>query len=61
MSHKTVLLLLGQGSYLSGALTGLTRELPEMARTVSGVDAVASAAGLAPVSEAVTGDHPPAA
>lgn len=35
--------------------------LPEMARTFSEVDAVASAAGLASVSETVTGDHPPAA
>ena len=59
MSHKTVLLFPGQGAYLPGALKGLTRGLPEVARAFAEVDAVASAAGLASVSDAVTGDQTP--
>jgi acyl transferase domain-containing protein len=60
MSHRTVLLFPGQGAYLPGALTDLTRALPELARTFSEVDDVASAAGLASVSDAVTSVHAPA-
>jgi acyl transferase domain-containing protein len=59
MPRKTVLLFPGQGAYLPGALRSLTRELPEMARTFAEVDAVASAAGLSPVSEAVAGPDAP--
>ena len=60
MSHKTVLLFPGEGACLPGALTGLTRDCLKW-HALSEVDAVASAAGLASVSETVTGDHPPAA
>jgi acyl transferase domain-containing protein len=59
MSRKTVLLFPGQGAYLPGALSSLIRELPELASTFAAVDAVASAAGLASVSDAVAGTDAP--
>jgi acyl transferase domain-containing protein len=59
MSRKTVLLFPGQGAYLPGALSSLVRELPELARTFTAVDAVASAAGLSSVSDAVMGADAP--
>ena len=59
MSRNTVLLFPGQGAYLPGALRSLSRELPELARTFAAVDAVASAAGLSSVSDAVTGADAP--
>ncbi len=60
MSRKTVLLFPGQGAYLPEALKSLTRELPELTSTFAEVDAVASAAGLASVSETVAGEGAPA-
>jgi acyl transferase domain-containing protein len=59
MSRKTVQLFPGQGAYLPGALGSLTRELPELASTFAEVDAVAAAAGLASVSDAVAGAAAP--
>jgi acyl transferase domain-containing protein len=59
MSRKTVLLFPGQGAYLPGPLSSLTSELPEVALTFGEVDAVASAARLLSVSEAVASAHAP--
>jgi acyl transferase domain-containing protein len=59
MSRKTVLLFPGQGVYLPGPLSRLTSELPEVALTFAELDAVASAARLSSVSEAVAGAHAP--
>jgi acyl transferase domain-containing protein len=46
MLRKTVLLFPGQGAYLPGALRSLTGELPGVALTFAGVDAVADLNGL---------------
>ena len=53
MSRNTVLLFPGQGAYVPGVLTTLSRDLPELRLTFEEVDAVAVEAGLASVSDAV--------
>ena len=53
MSRDTVLLFPGQGAYVPGVLTPLSRELPELRLTFEEVDAVATEAGLTPVSDVV--------
>jgi [acyl-carrier-protein] S-malonyltransferase len=50
---RTVLLFPGQGAYVPGVLTTLSRELPELRLTFEEVDAVAAEAGLVSVSDAV--------